>query len=106
MKMEKRRGEVAGDRVMELRNSKHAQTRIRQRGFRDSDIDFVRKHGTDVDAGSLLTDKDAQRGIEAAKKQIRDLNRLKGTAVIVGGDTAVSIYRPDKRRFKKLIGLW
>ena len=90
--------------MMELRNSQHARARIRQRGFRDSDIDFVMKHGTDVDAGSFLTDKDVQSGIEAAKKVIRDLARLKGTMVIVSGNTAVSIYRPDKRRTKKLIG--
>ena len=45
---------------MAPRKSKHAQTRARQRGYRDSDIDFVIKHGTNVDDGSFLTDKDVQ----------------------------------------------
>ncbi len=91
---------------MKLQYSKHVLVRTRQRGYREKDIETVRKHGTDVDAGFVLTDQDAQRGIEANEKENKDLERLKGTAVIVAGDTAVSIYRPDKRRRKKLMRLW
>ena len=90
---------------MAPRKSKHAQARARQRGYRDSDIDFVMKHGTDVDDGSFLTDGDVHRAIEKRKQEIQQFSRLKGTVVIVSGNTAVSIYRPDKRRAKKLIGL-
>jgi len=89
---------------MAFRKSKHAQARARQRGYRDSDIDFVMKHGTDVDDGSFLTDGDVHRAIEKRKQEIQQFSRLKGTVVIVSGNTAVSIYRPDKRRTKKLIG--
>ena len=90
---------------MAPRKSKHAQVRARQRGYRDSDIDFVIKHGTNVDDGSFLTDGDVHKAIEKRKQEIQQFSRLKGTVVIVSGDTIVTTYRPDKRRTKRLLGL-
>jgi hypothetical protein len=84
--------------------SKHAQARARQRGYRDSDIDFVMKHGTAVDDGSFLSDGDSHRAIEKLKQKIQKFSRLKGTVVIQRGDTVVTVYRPDKCRTKKLMG--
>ena len=89
---------------MAPQKSKHAQARARQRGYRDSDIDFVIKHGTNVDDGSFLTDGDVHKAIEKRKQEIQQFSRLKGTVVIVSGDTIVTTYRPDKRRVQKLIG--
>ena len=89
---------------MAFRKSKHAQARARQRGYRDSDIDFVMKHGTDVDDGSFLTDGDVHRAIEKRKQEIQQFSRLKGTVVILRRNMVATVYRPDKRRTKKLIG--
>ena len=89
---------------MKLRNSQHARARIRQRGFRDSDINFVMKHGTDVDDGSFLTDGDVHRAIEKRKQEIQQFSRLKGTVVILRRNMVATVYRPDQRRAKKLIG--
>ena len=90
---------------MAFRKSKHAQARARQRGYRDSDIDFVMKHGTDVDDGSFLTDGDVHRAIEKRKQEIQQFSRLKGTVVILRRNMVATVYRPDKRRAQKLIGL-
>ena len=90
--------------MMAPRKSKHAQTRARQRGYRDSDIDFVIKHGTNVDDGSFLTDGVVHRAIEKRKQEIRQFSRLKGTVVILQENVVASVYRPDKRRAKKLMG--
>jgi len=89
---------------MAPRKSKHAQARARQRGYRDSDIDFVIKHGTNVDDGSFLTDGDVHKAIEKRKQEIQQFSRLKGTVVILQENVVVTVYRPDTRRAKKLIG--
>ena len=89
---------------MAPRKSKHAQTRARQRGYRDSDIDFVIQHGTNVDDGSFLTDGDVHRAIEKRKQEIQQFSRLKGTVVILRENVVLTVYRPDKRRAQKLIG--
>jgi hypothetical protein len=89
---------------MAPRKSKHAQTRARQRGYRDSDIDFVMKHGTNVEDGSFLTDGDVHRAIEKRKQEIQQFSRLKGTVVILRENVVLTVYRPDKRRAQKLIG--
>lgn len=48
--------------MTELSLTRHAEARMRQRGYKDDDVDLVFRVGTRVaDDAFLLTDKDAAR---------------------------------------------
>jgi len=86
------------------RLSNHAQHRIRQRGYREADLALVREHGTQVEEGFVLTRQDAARARTRLKDELRKIERLKGTAIIELEGTVVTVYRPDRVRFRKLRG--
>jgi len=71
----------------------HAEVRMRQRGFRKADIDLVLSVATRVaDDAFLLTNQDAAREIERRKHEIQQLERLRGSKIIVEGDALVTLY--------------
>jgi len=71
----------------------HAEARMRQRGFRNADIGLVLSVATRVaDDAFFLSDKDATREIERRRREIQQLERLRGTKVIVEGESLVTIY--------------
>lgn len=89
---------------MNLTLSKHAQTRVRQRGLRESDIPVIVAAGTPVDADSLfLSAKDVDREIRRRKHEITALERLRGCRVVIAGETVVTVYRPSPRTEKRLM---
>lgn len=84
--------------MTELSLTHHAQARIRQRGFREDDVDLVFRVGTRVaDDAFLLTDKDAARAIRKRKQEIQQLERLRGSKVIVEGETLITLYHTARR---------
>ena len=84
--------------------TKHGQRRIQQRGYRNADIELVIQHGTDLDDGYMLTNQDVHQTVERYKREIRKLEHLKGTYVVVSEDNAlITAYRPDKNRTRRLL---
>ncbi|MFX4300415.1 hypothetical protein [Pseudosulfitobacter pseudonitzschiae] len=91
--------------MTELSLTRHAEARMRQRGYKDEDVDLVFRVGTRVaDDAFLLTDKDAARAIRKRKQEIQQLERLRGSQVIVEGETLITLYhttmRPRRRNRK------
>lgn len=91
--------------MTELSLTRHAEARMRQRGYKDDDVDLVFRVGTRVaDDAFLLTDKDAARAIRKRKQEIQQLERLRGSQVIVEGETLITLYhttmRPRRRNRK------
>lgn len=77
----------------DVRFTRHAEVRMRQRGFRNADIGLVLSVATRVaDDAFFLSDKDAAREIERRRREIQQLERLRGTKVIVEGESLVTIY--------------
>lgn len=76
----------------------HARERIRQRGFRERDISVLLQCGSRmVDGTLMLTDRDVQREVEIRRKQITDLERLRGMTGVIAGDRIVTVYRNTRR---------
>jgi hypothetical protein len=84
--------------MLELHLTNHAEARMRQRGFRNSDVDLVLSVGTRTDEDAFcLTDQDAGREIQRRKREIQQLERLRGTKMIVRGDALVTIYHSERK---------
>jgi hypothetical protein len=78
--------------------SRHAEARMRQRGFRDTDIQFVLDAATPIaDDAVLLTEKDVAREITKRKREIQDLERLKGSTLVVEDGVLVTVYHAKWR---------
>jgi hypothetical protein len=76
----------------------HAEARMRQRGFRNADIGFVLSVATRVaEDAFFLSEKDVAREIERRRREIQQLERLRGTKVIVEGKSLITIY-PSSRK--------
>ncbi len=74
---------------------------MRQRGFRKCDVDLILSVATPVaDDAFFLTDQDAAREIERRKREIQQLERLRGSKIIVDADAVVTLYHvaPKSRR--------
>ena len=84
--------------MTDLRFTSHAEARMRQRGYRDADIGFVLSVATRVSEDAFfLSDKDAAREIERRRHEIQQLERLRGTKVILEGESFITIYHADRR---------
>ena len=83
---------------MEMRYSKHAQVRLKQRALRKADVDFILQHGSRDGELQFLCREDVQELISQAKLLISIANRLKGKSVVVAGNVVVTAYHDDQRR--------
>jgi hypothetical protein len=83
--------------------TKHAQRRIRQRGRRESEIDFVFSHGTLCKDGVLLTNKDRDRLINEYRCKIRLAEKLAGMFIACEGETVMTVFRADKDQQHRML---
>jgi len=78
---------------MNLLFSQHAQTRMRQRGLSESDIELIVHCGSVVRRGlRLLRGQDIDHEMRRLKRRIQDLERLKNCAVVMDDDTVITCY--------------
>jgi hypothetical protein len=83
----------------EVRFTNHAEIRMRQRGFRNADVGLVLSVATRVAADVFfVSDKDAAREIERRRREIQQLERLRGTKLIVEGENVITLYHSDRKR--------
>jgi hypothetical protein len=101
----------------------HCAVRARQRGYRHTDFEMVESIGTWMREGIFVRRRDVDsklhrlsaqlrrkrgEGIEGNDdgeiiREIERLQRLPGTFTPVDGGHALSIYRPSKRRLKRIL---
>lgn len=81
--------------MRKLIRTAHAEKRINQRGFRKSDPEVIRQYGTPLDDPSaevyLMRNRDANDRIRDLKKEISQLERLRGCKAVVCGDTLLTV---------------
>ena len=76
--------------------------RLRQRGLKESDLDFIITNGTIKGRTAMLTNKDRARLIEQAKKTISIVTRLSRKQIVVDGDDVITVFHAtasQQRRF-------
>ena len=81
--------------------TRHAETRMQQRGIRNGDVTLVLECGTQVDDETwLMRDRDVRREIERRKREIQALGRLASKKVVMRGEQVVTAYpsRPDDQK--------
>ena len=73
--------------------TRHAEARMRQRGFREGDVSLVLAAATPLANDAwLLTNSDTDREIAIRKREIEQLQRLRGCKVVLGGDSIITVY--------------
>jgi hypothetical protein len=88
--------------MKDLTLTRHAELRMRQRGLRDSDLSLLFCAATPLGGDAyLMTNADAEREIAQRKREIQQIERLRGLKVIVPGDVVVTIYRPSHARRRR-----
>lgn len=81
--------------------TRHAEARIRQRGLRERDLALVLEAATPLAQDAwLLTAADAEREISRRKREIEQLQRLRGCKVVISGNAIVTVchMRPAAQR--------
>ncbi len=81
--------------------TRHASARMRQRGLHGSDVDVLINVSTQLANDAwILTDADADREITRRKREIEQLQRLRGCKVVISGDAVVTVchMRPAELR--------
>lgn len=76
----------------------HAETRLRQRGYRNTDVSLLLDAATRVaDDAYFLSDQDVSREIELRRREIQQLERLRGTRVVVDGHKIVTLHHVTRK---------
>ena len=81
--------------------TRHAETRMQQRGVRSGDVTLIIECGTQIDDETwLMRDRDVRREIERRRREIQALGRLKSTKVVMRGEQVITAYpsRPNDRK--------
>lgn len=83
--------------------TRHGTERLSQRGYRKADLGLVLREGTPAGNSVLLTDRDVDERVAEYRRLIDQLERLRGTAVVLAGERVLSVYRPRRRKLKRLL---
>jgi hypothetical protein len=83
--------------------SRHAETRLQQRGVHESDLALFLEYGIEFDDGLLMTNATVAEAIAKHQTAIWRLEKLRGKALITMGDVVVTTYNPSKRRIKHFL---
>jgi len=83
--------------------TRHGTERLRQRGYRQADLGLVLEAGTPAGNAVLLTDRDVDERVAECRRLISQLERLRGTAVVLAGDRVLSVYRPRRRKLRRFL---
>ena len=82
-----------------LHITRHAEARMSQRGIRNSDLDVLLDHGTEIGQDRLLLrTRDAEMAIQDLKKRMARIQRLTGKVIVVSEGTLITAYHQSNSR--------
>ena len=92
---------------MSLHYSRHGEQRVNQRGFLRSDVELIRRCGTQIEDYEaevyLVLNKDIEQMTRALKQQIQRLDHLRGCKLVIKGEKLVTAHHTSRRSEKKLL---
>ena len=84
--------------------SQHARTRMQQRGIRKADISIILTYGTQIDDETyFMRNRDANREIEARKREIQTLSRLANRKVVIRDGRVITAYPSNSADQKRTL---
>ena len=84
--------------------SRHAKTRMQQRGIRKSDIPIILACGTQIDGETyFMRNRDANREIEIRKREIQTLSRLANRKVVIRNGCVITAYPSNPEDQKRTL---
>ena len=90
--------------MTDLIYSRHAKTRMQQRGIRKSDISIILACGTQIDDETyLMRNRDAIREIETRKREIQTLSRLANRKVVIRNGRVITAYPSNSADQKRTL---
>jgi hypothetical protein len=92
---------------MSVNLSKHGERRMKQRGFRQTSAELIRRCGTPIDDVDsevyFLRDKDIDAQVHQLKQEMQTIERLRGCKAVFAGDTLVTVVRAGRSHEKTLL---
>ena len=80
--------------MINLVYTRHAESRMRQRGTRTGDEELVLEFGTQIDDETwFLRDRDVKQALVNMKRTMQRLSRLSCRKVVLRGDRIITSYR-------------
>ena len=87
-----------------LTYSRHARTRMQQRGIRKADIPIILACGTQIDDETyFMRNRDAAREIETRKREIQALSRLVNRKVVIRDGRVITAYPSNSADQKRTL---
>ena len=84
--------------------TRHAKTRMQQRGIRKTDIPIILACGTQVDDETyFMRNRDANREIEIRKREIQTLSRLANRKVVIRNGRVITAYPSNSADQKRTL---
>ena len=79
--------------MTDLSYTRHARTRMQQRGIRKAAIPIILEYGTQIDDETyFMCNRDAAREIETRKREIQTLSRLVNRKVVIRDGRVITAY--------------
>lgn len=85
------------------RISRHAATRMQQRGCRADVVAFVMQHGTQVGDGVLFTAHDCEAIEREARYLLTMVGKVRGIYLPIVDGTVKTVFRASRRQQRRLV---
>jgi hypothetical protein len=87
----------------EIQITRHAIERLRQRGYQGGDLGLVLEVGTPMGNSVFVRNQDVDSLVVEYRQRIQKLERIRGTAVILAHGQVLSVHRPRRSKFRRLL---
>ncbi len=93
--------------IYNIARTNHAEQRMRQRGIRDVDLRLLLKVAEPVSEDALLlTRQRAAREIERRRREIQQLERLRGVRLIIEDGALITVYHAYRAQHRARRAPW
>lgn len=83
--------------------SRHATTRMAQRGFNMKDAELIALLGCEVEGGYFVRDKDCYEIERILKNALNQIQRVRGKRLVVDKNVIVTAYFPTRGKARRML---